>query len=146
MRKLLPCIAVVLALGAADAPKDEAKTAAKEIIGSWKGVSVETLGLKSDLITDWEIKDTEIIFTFRGRPTGTYTYRLDAKKSPREIDLTPKDGGQTRRGIWKVEKDKLTMCIVRSDVTNAGKRKRPRTFSSRARNDVEVLTLKRKAS
>jgi uncharacterized protein (TIGR03067 family) len=146
VRKLLLFAAVVLAVAADTPPKDAAKEAAKEFLGTWEGVSVEAFGLKADLIVNWEVKDKEITLAFRGRPTGTITYRLDAKKSPREIDLTPKEGGQTRKGIWKVEKGTLTICMVRSDVTNPAKRKRPKAFTTRGRDDVEVLTLKRKAS
>ncbi len=141
MRTLLLCTVVVL-VAAADTPKD----AAKEIDGVWEGVSVEVKGLKADLIVGWDVKEGEMTQTFMGRPTGTFTLKVDARKKPREIDLTPKDGGPTRKGIWKVEKGKLTVCMVRSDVKNPGKRARPKAFTTRGRADVEVLTLKRKAS
>lgn len=63
------------------------------------------------------------------------TIKVDAKAKPATIDLTPDEGdkkGQTMKGIWKMEKNVLTIVLIE------GKdEKRPENFD--AKGDKEIL-------
>ena len=57
--------------------------AAKELQGSWVGLTAELSGKKGRLGADWEIKEDKIIETNAKRP-GEWKYHLDpTKKNPR---------------------------------------------------------------
>jgi uncharacterized protein (TIGR03067 family) len=132
----------VSAPGAKDPPKKEAT-----IVGEWVGEKAMIGGM------NLPVPDGGISFRFagdgalsvteggRGKPEAG-SYRVDPKKNPAEIDLTPpadkKEG--TLQGIYKLDGDTLTLCFRR--VTPGGAR--PTEFESPAGSDVIVMTLKRK--
>ena len=68
------------------------------------------------------------------RPTGT-NFVTDAKQSPPTIDIGA--GGGQYRGIYKVEGDTLTLCVVNGD------RERPKTFESTAEKRTTIWVFKR---
>jgi len=66
------------------------------------------------------------------------TYVVDLKQSPPAIDLfsnSPRADG--RRGIYKIEKDTLTVCLVNAPG------ERPKTFESSAERPTTVWVFKR---
>jgi uncharacterized protein (TIGR03067 family) len=76
-------------------------------------------------------------FLFR-KKLDSGTFKLDATKTPREIDLTPADKGKgVIRGIYKLEKDTLTMCY-----STTGK-DRPTKFESKAGTGHALAVWKR---
>jgi uncharacterized protein (TIGR03067 family) len=131
-------LAVVVAAPGKDAPKKDAPT----LVGEW--VPTEALqGGKPDLPP----AGTSIAFTADGKvlmkggnaaKPEEGTYKIDAKKNPAEIDLTPpeKEKGPTILGIYKFEKDKLIICL-----TMAGER--PKEFASPAGSQLMLITLER---
>jgi uncharacterized protein (TIGR03067 family) len=69
--------------------------------------------------------DAYTIHRFRTK-AGSGTFKLDASKTPKQIDMTP-DGGKagTIEGIYKFDGDKLVMCYA------GPKGKRPTAFESK---------------
>jgi uncharacterized protein (TIGR03067 family) len=64
---------------------------------------------------------------------GSGTFKLDATKTPKQIDLTP-DGGKagTIEGIYKIDGDTMTICYP------APKGKRPEAFESKEGSGVTL--------
>lgn len=132
---------------AADGPKQDKEKIAKEVQGTWEGVTAEQVGKKGKLGAAWEVKEEKIIET-NAKGTGEWKYRVDPAKTPKEIDLTPNVGpaaGKTLKGIYKIEKDTLTICYVGGKVEDPEKKERPTEFDTKKRDDVVILTFQRKA-
>jgi uncharacterized protein (TIGR03067 family) len=69
-------------------------------------------------------------------PSGTYV--ADARQSPPAIDIRTDSTGQNGwRGIFKVEGDRLTLCLVKAG------HERPKTFESTADLPTTVWVFKR---
>ena len=68
------------------------------------------------------------------------TFKLDASKKPKQIDITPTDGDEKDKvihGIYSLEKDELKICIARGD------KERPTEFESKEGSGHMLVTLKR---
>jgi uncharacterized protein (TIGR03067 family) len=69
------------------------------------------------------------------------TIKLDATKSPKQIDLTTrKDGpfkGRTLPGIYEFKGDTVVLCL------NSEKPDRPTAFESKVKTPIMLLTFKR---
>lgn len=132
---------------AADGPKQDKGKAAREVQGTWEGVTAEQAGKKGRLGAVWEVKEEKIIET-NAKGMGEWKYRISPAKTPKEIDLTPNVGpaaGKTLKGIYKIEKDTLTICYVSGTVEYPEKKERPREFDTKKTDDVVILTFQRKA-
>jgi uncharacterized protein (TIGR03067 family) len=70
--------------------------------------------------------DTYTVFRFR-KKVSAGTFKLDATKTPRHIDLVPAGGpkGTVIHGIYKLEKGMLTICY------GAPGKNRPAAFESK---------------
>jgi uncharacterized protein (TIGR03067 family) len=117
----------------------------KRLQGQWQAVEQQTKGekrLKDDpSVRDLQfaIEGEELVVRHVSREGAgrRKTIKLDPSKSPKEIDLTSHDGvesGQTAAAIYKLEGDRLTICLPywTNDPTT-----RPREF--RADDDVLML-------
>jgi uncharacterized protein (TIGR03067 family) len=130
---------------AAPAPKEAPKKEAT-IIGEWVGEKMVAGGQERPAPKDG------ITFTFsadgkmtvkeaaRGK-SEDISYKIDAKKDPREIDMMPPEKGNAGTfpsitGIYKIEGDTLTICF-----SVAGTR--PTAFASPAGTMTMLMTLKR---
>ena len=115
-------IALVVFAGATARAADPAADEVKKLQGEWQVVEVEAKGKKAAK-DDAEVKNMRFVIkdnelTFRaadgaGRERKK-TFKLDPAKSPKEIDITSLDGqekDQTAACIYKLEKDRLTICM-----------------------------------
>jgi uncharacterized protein (TIGR03067 family) len=126
---------------AAPGPKEAPKKDDPTLVGQW---TVETV-VKGGRPSDDKDKDGGLDFTADGKAVlkdhgknvaGNYT--SDAKKDPAELDITLEERGMriTLKGIFKIEKDTLTLCL-----TFEGDR--PKGFESPDGAPTVLLTLKR---
>lgn len=115
--------------------------------GGWTLVGVEVAGQKkteADLAkeptADRKLKATaDQLVGSKGGKEEVMSYKLNATKTPNEIDLTATEEGKpkTMYGIYKLEGDLLTICL-----SDAGKPEdRPKEFKSDAK--TMIMTLKK---
>jgi uncharacterized protein (TIGR03067 family) len=142
MSRVLLALTIGL-LGTADGAAQDKEKAAAAIHGSWKGVAAEVSGSRTRLGSDWEIQEGKITET-SAQGKGEWKYRIDPKKMPKEIDLTPSVGplaGKTLKGIYTVEGDILKVCYrTAKDPKEQG---RPREFTTKKGDDLVLLTFQR---
>jgi uncharacterized protein (TIGR03067 family) len=134
--------ALLAAVGAAGNAGDKAgKKDEDRIRGTWLPVSAEEGGRKEP---DEKLKDSKIVFGEGGKLSVTIqgkemegTYKLDATKKPKAIDVTINEGGkdETHKGIYHLEKDSLKLCFADPD--------RPTEFATQAGTKSLLLVLKR---
>jgi uncharacterized protein (TIGR03067 family) len=124
---------------AAPAPKEAPKKEPPTVVGDWV---VETVVKGGQPKTE---EDSALTFTADGKAVlkergktieGTYT--SDPKKDPAELDITLEVGGMrvTLSGIFKFDKDTLTLCLNFQGP-------RPKAFESAEGAMTVLLTLKR---
>jgi uncharacterized protein (TIGR03067 family) len=134
-------LGVILAVGGVDA-KDPPKKDAPSIEGEWDGEKAVRGGMERP-VPDGGIKvtftkDGKLVVKEGNKDPETGTYTIDAKKSPAEIDLTPPKEDGTRKGIFKIEGDTLTICLADKDAGD-----RPSKFESPEGTNIMLITLKR---
>jgi uncharacterized protein (TIGR03067 family) len=129
----------IAAPGTKDSPKKESS-----IVGEWTGQKATFGG------EDRPIPEGGVVFEFTADGKVTIReakknpepadYKVDPKKDPAEIDVTPPAGEKqpTMLGIYKVEKDILTICMARGG-------ERPKKFESPKDSPTMLIVLKRKA-
>jgi uncharacterized protein (TIGR03067 family) len=145
MRTAIASYAILLAVVAvASARDDDAKKAQESLQGKWKLVAGEMGGMKMPEGAlengSWVIKDNH--YTFRAaEQTEKGTIKLDPGKKPAAIDLEITEGGdkgKTQVGIYKLEGDKLTVCVAR-----AGDKERPTEFKTKEGTEQLMFTFQR---
>ena len=140
MHKMM-ALAVVLLLGA-DAAKDDSS----KLQGTWQAVS-SNKGGQDDPNADQHSmtfeKDTVVIK--RGdRVILKGTFKLDAAKSPKHIDIDIEEGpeklkGKTGHGIYELKDDTLKWAVAEPGETD-----RPTGFGSTEGTKNMVVNLKKK--
>jgi uncharacterized protein (TIGR03067 family) len=137
---------------------------AKKLQGTWEVVELIAYGKKVDLKT---IKGTKFVFAkdkLTVQPandkleefvTRNFTFKLDPKKQPAEVDLTvldAKDKGFVSPGIYELKGDSLRWC--QSDATTKPVKvnpfaeaapERPKSFASPEKSPIYLFTLKKVA-
>jgi len=121
------------------AQAEQGKSDTDLLQGSWEAVRITIGGKEPE-----KKKDITIVFTFKGdklftsgegKDTKEEEYKLDATKSPKQIDIGPRGQGKGLTGIYDVKDDTLLIGYSFSD-------KRPNDFTDAA----IVMTLKKKKS
>ena len=128
MYRLVPFLSLVLLAAAAP---DANKKDLEAMQGDWAGESLVRDGQAL------EADDAQALFrTVKGndytvhrfrKKAGSGTFKLDATKTPKEIDVVP-DGlpkGTLIKGIYKLEDGRLTMCY------GGPKQDRPKEFAAK---------------
>jgi uncharacterized protein (TIGR03067 family) len=149
IRTLFLTLGVLAFAVAATADEKDDKKALKELEGTYLIVGVEAKGMK---LTEEDLKkfakndeDRQIVIKgdqINAKSNGKddpATIKLDASQKPPHIDITSLKNGKTEvnYGIYKVEKDTLTICAVEKGEA----KDRPKEF--KAGDGVLILVLKK---
>jgi len=117
---------------------------AKQIIGSWKCVSAVIDGkpLADDRASQLKLTLTADRYKTErgGEVLFDSNYKLNAAKSPQEIDMIGTEGdlkGKAALGILKLDGERLTMCYVMPG------KERPTAFESEPQSGAFLVTWKR---
>jgi uncharacterized protein (TIGR03067 family) len=144
-------VIVLLAIGlalATDDKKDGKKPAKLEgtyiIVALEKGgerIPAEFFDKASEEDRTIKITADKLIATKNGKEDAI-TYKIDTSKTPAHITTVEvKDGKtETSYGIYKLEGDSLTICLVDSEKAED----RPKEFKSVKGSKAVIMTLKRK--
>ena len=138
---LLSSLAV--AAWASDLPAD-----AKNLQGKWNGVSLELNGTKApaDELKGgaWSFVGDKVRFHSPSSPGASdkADFKIDPSKTPKELDLVGEAKGQKLvfRGIYALEKDRLTICLRTPDAEEKG---RPKEFATSAGSGLALLVFER---
>lgn len=138
-RSILLTLVAVLSAGVANADDEANKKAAKELEGSYEMVQMVRDGEavpaeRVKAVTGVTIKDGELILK-TGPSEDKATFAVTAGKNPAHIDITS-GSGELRPGIYKLEKDELTIVFHTIDKT------RPINFDGKG-NGARKLVLKK---
>jgi len=104
---------VVLTAQAGDEEAQKKEKAA--LHGTWKIISLENNQGKDagaeGATLEFDKDGKNITFT-KDNQTKKGTFTLNPGGKPKEIDIKPSDEDKTFEGIYKIEKDKLTICLA----------------------------------
>jgi uncharacterized protein (TIGR03067 family) len=138
-------LAALACLLAGQGESELARKDRERMQGKWKVLAAESRGEKvpakdlEDLILLFE--DDTIQVTEGGKTQKKYRFKLNPERKPREIDFTYTAGpkkGQTDRGIYQFQGDRLTFCIQENK-----DELRPREFATEADTGLFLVVLER---
>ena len=141
MRTLLAATTLALFAGGLTIAQDNDAAVKKDkelLKGLWKIESFESQQGKKDDFEGATLDfkpDGNVEFT-KGDDTKKATYTINPASKPKELDLKPVDKDEAMQGIYRVEKDVLTICIAEGPGAA-----RPNEFAAKDR--AVVVTLKR---
>ena len=143
MTTWLPILGLTLTVGAPGVKDPPKKVEVPAIVGEWECVELVGGGRKASAA---ELADLGARFEFLadgkfksrfGGEARDGTYATGPTKDPAEVDFQW-NGNQTKKGgIYKVDKDGLTLCYAE------GKGDRPAKFESPAGTRIFLMTFKR---
>lgn len=136
------CVLAVLAspLTVAADNDDDVKKELKAMEGKWRTVSLEAMGTafpKGSVpeFTYVAAADGKCVGQF-GKEEFKFTMSIDPKKSPKtceNVHESGQDKGKKQYGIYKLEGDKLTVCMT---PRGAAETDRPKDFSTKDTKNV----------
>jgi uncharacterized protein (TIGR03067 family) len=124
-------------------PVSSAQAHQKKMQGTWDIVRAEEDGrdMRKEVIgaTIRIDKDRIIITSPARKGDEPATFKLDARKKPPQIDITPDKGGRGEmvRGIYRVGRDELVLVFTE------GKKDRPTNFDGKGA--IKVVLKRQKA-
>ena len=134
---------------AAQAGEDAAKKDKEKLQGTWKPVSIKSVGapLPEEIVKGWTLKITNDEHTVtisedlgggKGRMSLTkFTFTLDPAKKPKAIDFVSTHNGDKSAGIYSLEGDTLKICARKPG------QERPTRFESEKGSGVSLQVYKR---
>jgi len=134
--------------------EDQAAQDAKQLQGEWRWVEVEMEGkqIGLDVVTVWKdrrmIVEANNLTATSGEPglgDRKKTFKLNAKQSPKHLDMTSLDGneqGVTEACIYALEGDRLRMCIPYFH-NRVDPSKRPTEFKTKDGDGLMLYVLER---
>lgn len=135
----LTIVFAVAALALAGCHKSSSKQPAAELSGDWAVIGMEDDGYvaTADEVKGmkWSIVGNEITGTNPDGSTGKMSIRLNAEKTPKEIDITALDGnrqGKTDPGIYSVDQGVLRVSYAMDG-------ERPKSFHPSGEGGLIVL-------
>lgn len=142
------CLAGLSVLAvAAGAPKPASPEWDADLLGTWQGVEAVAQGQRSDLDTVMVVKEGVLVITIHpGDPAAEWGYAVNLTTTPKHIDLKPTTGiakGRTLKGVYVIEKDRLTICYVSGRAKDLEKQPRP-TGVDKPGPDHVILRFDRK--
>ncbi len=149
MQKLVAsivCFAAVAVCATAGGDKGGKGAKGAKIEGSWIATSAVSDGKKvpeeaiEKIMLTVMFKDGKYSVSAGGMEVEAGTYKTDAAKKPAAIDMeitSGKDKGKMQLGIYKVEKDILTIAL-----SPHGAKERPKNFETPEKGEVTVLKRK----
>jgi uncharacterized protein (TIGR03067 family) len=147
MKRFFVGFLVAATVGGAVLADDKTAAEAKKLEGTWDIESIEIMGKKIDAPKGKGgsivfAKDMKVIMRDQGKEDKPGTYKIDAGKSPKTLDLIEsKEGkaGEVMEAIYEVEGDNLKMGFS----GEGPKGKRPSDFKG---EKVVIMHLKRQKS
>lgn len=139
MRRLafIPLAVILVAWPArGDDPKADDKAAQ----GTWDLTEAELGGSKL-MLKDVVLTLDDGKYTLKAESLDKGTYKLNAAKKPKEVDITGTEGpnkGKTILGIYELDKDTMKVCY------DLGGKARPTAFKTAAGTQQFLATYKRK--
>lgn len=141
---LYPLMVLCLLLSPARA-ENLGKTA-ESLEGTWELTSVVDNGTTAP---SYAIRGAKVVFSKElmilvspdGEDKTEYTIRLEPKKSPKAIDITPTEGtfkGQAGLGIYEIDGDTLRLCQPHRPSTS-----RPTKFAAPEGSGLHLMVLKK---
>jgi uncharacterized protein (TIGR03067 family) len=145
LHTLFVLAAGLLLAAEAPAPRDDAtKKDMAKFQGTWTVVEIERNGEKDP---EDRIKDIKLTVNGNKRTlkrgdevVAQSTFKLDASKSPKQIDITLESGdakGRTFHGIYEIDGDTQKVCL------NLMGDDRPKDFSAKADSGCLLQVFKR---
>ncbi len=119
---------------------DDSKKALEALKGEWQFVSYTHADseIKLDKAKSRVVfTDEKMTITFAEREAVS-AFTLDAKTEPKALDVMPPGEKFVAKAIWKLEKDRLTICFAISGG------ERPKNFAPAKNNSVMVLERPKK--
>jgi uncharacterized protein (TIGR03067 family) len=139
-------VIVLLALAAVARPQDDAaKKDLKQMEGTWAVVLEEMDGKKATeenkkADVKLTVKDGKYTVHFGEKQVATGEIKLDAGKTPRQIDAVAADGefkGKAMPGIYEVKGDTMRVCFAQPG------QERPTEFRTKEGSGQMLLSYKR---
>jgi uncharacterized protein (TIGR03067 family) len=139
-QRLLVVVIAFGSLGSRSGAGDEGTRRDQKLLqGTWKAVSGEAAGKN---LPKQRVEDLTVVFSGDKMTVTTSngsresTFRLDATKKPKAIDLVD-ENGQTAPGIYDFEGDTLRMCL------NQGGGERPSSFLTKPDTRLRLFVFQR---
>jgi RNA polymerase sigma-70 factor (ECF subfamily) len=137
------CLAVVFltALAVPSRAVDAVDKESNKLDGTWKFVSLKSDGEEApkEVIREWRWVIRDGVLTIPGE--GKSSLKVDPSKSPKALDMTSLEGkskGKSFRCIYKLEKDRLTICFPEGKQDSQDKT-RPKEFDGGRGRSLIVL-------